>query len=272
MEENNKVFWHEAFFEALQLEFHQYHDALIFDNEYQLSKEALIMDVLVIKKKPGQQIDKNIGRIFKTHNIFEYKSETDSLTQFDYNKVVAYALLYSSFNTIPVSDITVTFAVTAHPRALIKYLRDERGFTVQTFESGIYYIRGDAFPIQVLESKLLPQNENLFLHNLRSNLDADDMTKIFDAYKGIKHVEPKNVYLDRLIQANPIAFEEAMDMSDVALELLLKVSEKRGDWLEKKLDIRAKEKIAKKLLLDDHPVDYVVAITELPYEEVARLA
>lgn len=75
MNESSKVFWHEAFFEALQLEFHQYHDALTFDNEYQLSKEALIMDVLVVKKKQGQRIDKSIGRFFETHNIFEYKSD-----------------------------------------------------------------------------------------------------------------------------------------------------------------------------------------------------
>jgi len=70
----------------------------------------------VIKKKPGERIDKNIGRIFKTHNIFEFKSETDSLTERDYNKVIAYALLYSSFTPASVADITVSFTVTIHPR------------------------------------------------------------------------------------------------------------------------------------------------------------
>jgi len=77
---------------------------------------------LVTHQKPGEHIDKNIGRIFKTHNIFEFKSETDSLAIQDYNKVVAYALLYSSFTSASVVDITVSFAVTIHPRELLKYL------------------------------------------------------------------------------------------------------------------------------------------------------
>ena len=70
--ERGKIFWHEAFFEALQHELHQYKDYLKFENEHQLSKEALSMDVLVIKKEKGVRIEKNIGRIFREHNIFEY--------------------------------------------------------------------------------------------------------------------------------------------------------------------------------------------------------
>ena len=51
------------FFEALQLEFHQYLHALKFIDEHQLSKEALIIDVIIIKKERGVKIEKNIGRI-----------------------------------------------------------------------------------------------------------------------------------------------------------------------------------------------------------------
>ena len=207
MTERTKVFWHEAFFEALQLEFHRYQDSLEFEDEYPLSKEALIMDVLVIKKKPGERIDKNIGRIFRTYNVFEFKSETDSLIERDYNKVVAYALLYSSFTPAPVSELTVSFAVTVHPRELMKYLESVRGFAVRMAEPGIYCVEGDTFPVQILESKLLPSDENLFLRNLRSNLSVEDAAKTTEAYKELKLFEKKNVYLDRLMQANQDAFE-----------------------------------------------------------------
>ena len=37
-----KVFWHEAFFEAMKLELHSYKDVLDFVSEYPLSKEALV--------------------------------------------------------------------------------------------------------------------------------------------------------------------------------------------------------------------------------------
>jgi len=269
MAEHNKVFWHEAFFEALKLEFHHYQDLLIFDNEYQLSKEALIMDVLIIKKKPGQQINKNIGKIFRSHNIVEYKSETDTITEHDYNKVVAYALLYSSFNKIPVDDITITFAITKHPKALTNYLTTKRGFAVHTAESGIYYVTGDTFTIQILESKLLPQDENLFLRNLRSNLSTDDVTQIAKAYETIKTFEAKNVYINRLIQANQKIFKEATSMSDVVREIFNEVAEREG-WFVKR-ELATSKTIAKKLLLMGRPIEEIVEATDLPYETVIDL-
>ena len=289
MDERTKVFWHEAFFEALQLEFHDYRDLLEFENEYLLSKEALSMDVLVIKKKPGERIDKNIGRIFRAHNIFEFKSETDSLTERDYNKVVAYALLYSSFTPVPVADITVTFAVTIHPRELLKYLENVRGFTVQTAGDGIYYVEGDTFPVQILESKRLPVKENLFMRNLRSNLSTSDVARTTEAYKKLKPFEKKNVYFDRLLQANTDAFEEAMNMSDAFRKFFDDMAEKDG-WLkdrikagieaqlqQERIELAAEyvaehaAVVAKKLLLRGIPIDEIAEDTGLPYETVASL-
>jgi len=272
MDVQDKVYWHEAFFEALQLEFHREQEFLEFVAEYPLSKEALIMDVLVIKKRPGKRIDKNIGRIFRTHNIFEFKSEKDSLLERDYNKVIAYALLYSSFTPAPVSDITVSFVVTVHPRELIKYLRNERGLAVRITDDGIYYVEGDTFPVQILESKLLPPDENLFLRNLRSNLSIKDVTMTAEAYKMLKPLEKRNVYFDRLRQANLKTFKEALSMSESMKELFFEVAEQEGwnvpDMLE---NFRAK-KIAKKLLHLGRPVEEVVEATELPYETVIGLA
>ena len=273
MEKRDKIYWHDAFFEALQLELNHYRDSLDFDNEHHLSREALIMDVLVIKKKSEERIDKNIGKIFKTHNIFEFKSEKDSLTEQDYNKVIAYALLYSSFTPAPVSDITVSFAVTIHPRELIKYLREERGFTVQIAEDGIYYVKGDTFLVQILESKRLPSEENLFIRNLRSNLSIEDVTKTAEAYRKLKPLEKKNAYLDRLIQANRNSFLEAMTVSNAVKELFFEVAEKDG-WLVDRDYNREFEKakaIAKKMLIMGDSIEKVIEATELPYETVTNL-
>ena len=112
--------------EAMKLNLHEYMDALTFMSEHQLSKEALIMDLLIIKKNPGVKIDKNIGRIFKTYNVIEYKPERDSLTINNYNKVLAYALLYSSFEGVPLEYVTITFSLSTRPRDLFKYLTNER--------------------------------------------------------------------------------------------------------------------------------------------------
>ena len=77
-EKNGKILWHDAFYEALQIELNDYAYALSFEHEHKLSKEALSMDVLIIKKSPDVKILKNIGRIFKEHNIFEYLTLTGS--------------------------------------------------------------------------------------------------------------------------------------------------------------------------------------------------
>jgi len=70
LNEHGKIYWHEVFYEGLKLEFEQYKDFLEFQTEHRLSKEALRVDVLVIKKDKNIQIDKNIGKIFRGHNLF----------------------------------------------------------------------------------------------------------------------------------------------------------------------------------------------------------
>ena len=57
-------------------------------SEHQLSKEALVNDMLVIKKNRDVAIEKDIGRIFRKCNIVEFKSEHDSLSIRDFHKVL----------------------------------------------------------------------------------------------------------------------------------------------------------------------------------------
>ena len=53
--------WHPAFYAGLQIEFAEEAEKLIFENEHQLSKKPLEIDVLVIKKKAEEQIQKILG-------------------------------------------------------------------------------------------------------------------------------------------------------------------------------------------------------------------
>ncbi|MCL1998428.1 MAG: hypothetical protein FWG65_06650, partial [Turicibacter sp.] len=103
---DDKIYWHDAFYAAYKMEFHEYAEYLEFIDEFQLSEEALIMDVLVLKKRADITIDRSIGKIFRTHNITEYKSETDRLKIDDYHKIMAYAFLYAAFKKVPLSEIT----------------------------------------------------------------------------------------------------------------------------------------------------------------------
>ena len=58
-----KVQWHPGFVAALDLELRDYREFLQFEKEYNLNTKPLEIDLLVIKKNAGIQIDNEIGRI-----------------------------------------------------------------------------------------------------------------------------------------------------------------------------------------------------------------
>ena len=268
----DKIYWHGAFFEAIQLELHQYLEILTFVYEYPLSKEELLIDVLVIRKEHDIEIQKNIGKIFRAINLFEFKSEKDSLTVDDYHKVMGYTYFYASSVHVPLSDITISFAVTMHPRNLLDYLENERGFKVTYTDDGICYVRGDTFDVQILESKLLSEEENLFIKNLRSNLSVAEAQRTLDAYKGIKDFESKNVYINRLAKANPAVFKEMMELSDTAIKDIVIVALAEDMGLLDDRDQARDVEIAKKMLIFGDTVEKVSKIMNIPIEKVKTLA
>ncbi len=138
----DKIAWHPGFYGAAELELRANSDVLTFIQEYNLSKEPLCADLLVIRKDPGVQIANEIGRIFKGHNIIEYKSPDDGLTIDDFYKAAAYACLYKSLgqtvDQYPGTDITVSLFREAYPRKLFSALRS-LGRNIEEKFPGIYY-------------------------------------------------------------------------------------------------------------------------------------
>jgi len=271
----DKIYWHGAFFEAIQLELHQYLETLTFVYEHPLSKEELLIDVLVIRKEQGVEIEKNIGKIFRAINLFEFKSEKDSLTVDGYHKVMGYAYFYASSVRASLSDITISFAVTVHPKNLLDYLENERGFKVMYTEDGICYVEGDTFDVQILESKKLSEEKNLFIRNLRSNLSVAEAQRTLDAYKKIKDFESKNTYINRLVKANPAVFKEMMELSDAAIKdmVVVALAEDMGlldEWGQKR-DLEKAKEIAKNLKLKRFPFADISESTGLPLQEIEAL-
>jgi len=185
------------------------------------------------------------------------------------------AHIYSSFEEVSLSDITISISLTIYPREFVKVLENERGCVVQDLGSGIYYVSGTDFPIQILESKRLSETENLFLRNLRSNLSSHDMFKTLQSYKERMSLNDKNVFVNRLAKANPKAYKEAIDMfSEDLRELFLEGAEEYG-WLDKrdsKREIERLKRVAQKMLMFGDSIEKVVEATELPVDTVLGLA
>jgi len=266
LDDQNKIYWHEPIFEGLTLVLDG--NNLNFQSEIPLSEEALIIDALVTKAE-GTKVNNEIGRIFRGHNLFEFKSEKDSFSIYDYAKVIGYAGIYSSQKKIPMTDITISIMLTMFPRELVRFLEDERSVKVQDIGSGIYYIRGESFNIQLIESKRLSE-ENLLLRNLRSGLSADEVKSTFWAYEKKRPIDKRSIYLSRLIKANPVAFEEAYSMvTEETVDIILGVIERSGQ-LEKRL-IEDRKRTAKNMLSLGMSVENIARATELPIETVQSL-
>ena len=93
---NEKLQWHPAFSAALRITLGDEMQYLDMLEEYPLGKKPPQIDVLVIKKLKDIAIKKKIGRIFRGHNIIEYKSPKDHLSVNDFYKVYGYTCFYQS--------------------------------------------------------------------------------------------------------------------------------------------------------------------------------
>jgi hypothetical protein len=238
--------------------------------EYQLATEPLRIDLLIIKKSPGMAIDKNIARIFRSDNILEFKSPGDYLSVKDFLKVYAYACLYAAITPeIDFSGITLTLVEHRHPRELISYLSGERRYGVEETGPGIYTVRGDYLPIQIIETKRLPAEENLWLKSLTNDLERGAARAILEGRKEAAREAPLSAYMDVLMRANPRAFMEALNMANHT-ETFEEVFTEAGiipQWKEE-----GKKEIARNLLAKGWAVEDVAETTELPLEKVRSLA
>jgi hypothetical protein len=203
---DEKIQWHPAFDAALQIEFGDEAKYLEFDPEHLISKKPMQIDVLV-KNEKHVKLKKNIGRIFRQYNIIEYKSPKDDLDIDDFYKTYAYACLYKSdteaVDLIPADELTITFVCYHYPRNMLRKLKQDRKFSVEQQDSGIYYLIGDAIPIQLVIVPKLSKEHNYWLNNLRNDLKAGSEIKNFiENYGKNKNSKLYQSLADAVMRAN----------------------------------------------------------------------
>lgn len=268
--------WHPAFFAGIQIELEEEREKLIFENEHQLSTKPMEIDVLVIKKHSDVQIQKNIGRIFRGHNIVEYKSPEDSFSINDFYKVYGYACFYKSdtetVDAIRADDITITFVVKQFPREMLKKLQRTRNLQVVKFDEGIYHISGDIFPIQIIHTAKLSKENIFWLRNLTNDLKAkEDAQNLLDRYNERQQENLYQSVMDVIVKANIELFEEVDDMCDALMEIVKpKVDAKVQAALEEGR-IREKSDLISKMLGKGMAVEEIADLLEESVETVQKL-
>ncbi|MDR2663693.1 MAG: hypothetical protein LBC31_11920 [Treponema sp.] len=278
LKKKQPVTWHTAFYDAIRLELYQYRDVLSFEFEHPLNTEPLRIDVVIIKKESGVVIEKPIGAFFRGVNLVEYKSPRDYLAKDDFHKVGAYARLYSVLNQADITDITVSFVEEAHPRKLLDYLRDVYRYKVTERWPGIYHVSGDIMPVQIIESKRLREDDNIWLRDLRGGLDAGRLRKVLELSKGMPKGSPLSAYINMVLRANPQGLQEVLKMSDAALEAVFEEFGLTEKWIEQGIEQgreqgeeQAKLLIAKNLVNMGWGIESVAKATELDASKLQAL-
>ena len=205
---SSRTEWHPAFVEAIQLELNKYRDILTFEPELQLTAQPLKIDVLVIKKCQEVKIEKNIGRIFRTYNVIEYKSPDDYLSIEDYDKTQVYSRFYAVNRGVRTKDMSVTLVSTRKPIKLLNYLTSETPYLVRLEQAGIYLVEGDTSPTQIIVSKELSEKVNLWLTNLNNRLTINKLRRVLSATSKLTKNTPVRAYINVLIEENTTTFKE----------------------------------------------------------------
>jgi hypothetical protein len=198
--------------EAIQLVLGPYRDVLQFNPEFPLGSEPLRIDVVIIKKTQDVAIDRAIATIFKSVNLAEYKSPTDHLSVADVYKVYGYACLYTSEEKVDITDATITFVGSRYPRKLLSHLKKVRGYAVEERSPGIYSVVGDILPIQIIDSRELSEDENIWLKGLDNRLDVGQVNQFLAEIERLGKAMRVATYFDVISRANAESMEEATAM------------------------------------------------------------
>ena len=146
------------------------------------------MDLLIIKKDPQTVIEDEIGNIFRGHNIVEYKSPEDGLTQDDFYKTLGYAFIYKALgatvDAIPLRELTVSIFRDGYPRDMFDALL-AHGATITEQFPGIYYVTGIVpIPTQIVVTGKL-SDAHPVLKILSSHVRAEDVRRFVNFTKDL---------------------------------------------------------------------------------------
>ncbi|MBP3610432.1 MAG: Rpn family recombination-promoting nuclease/putative transposase [Lachnospiraceae bacterium] len=225
MAEEKLLQWHAAFYAGIQIELEAEAQELVFEQEHMLGTKPMQVDVLIIKKNTEKRIQKNIGRMFKKHNLVEYKSPKDYLSIDDFYKVLGYACFYKSdsgkVDEIKIEEMTITFVCSHYPGKMLRHLETKWRLRIEKQEEGIYYITGSVFQIQLLVTTRLSEENNLWLKYLTDDISENTVAeKLLQEYG--KHMK-NHLYesmMNIIVRANAEMFQEVRSMCEALLELM----------------------------------------------------
>jgi predicted transposase YdaD len=141
----------------------------------------------------------------------------------------------------------------------------------------VYSIKGDSIPLQIIDTRELPVEENLWLTQLDNRLDHTGARRIIRELDRENRAERMAAYIDAVYTANFEVMEEVSRMSDTTM-VYGKTLENAGYVTRKMIlaKIAGKEEekveIARNALAQGISIETVAVITALDIEKVREIS
>ena len=174
---------------GLMLSLRKYRNRLEAHPGYQLNRKPREIDCVILDKlDAAEEMDNDIARCFRKHNIIELKNPREVLSVDTIWKVISYAAQYKSEETAedprPMQEITVTLLRAARPKKAFSQLK-ALGYDVKNAYPGIYYISGLVdIKMQVVVSSELEGDDFVPLRLQRRNASKEDYKKFLGNVTG----------------------------------------------------------------------------------------
>ena len=204
--------------------------------EVALSSKPLDVDVVVVKKGETARLNHPVADIFRTYNLFEFKSPGDRLEPNDYDKGMAVLRLYKAIEhkkMLTLDSFTLTFVSNRRPRAMLRMLA-MRGLPVIAGKpvQGFYQVEKEAVPVQVLVLKELPDPEKAYMFSVFFTGKEKIRLKATSLLLEKHLADPVNPYRRELLEfkfKNQLVSPEEME---VLLEMLRQMKEQERKRIE----------------------------------------
>ncbi len=241
--------WHPAFYGAAELELRDNKEDIEFHQEYNLSKEPLRVDLLVVRKLANVQVKNEIGHIFRQYNIVEYKSPGDGLSIDTFYKTVGYACFYKGLgkteDAIPIQEMSISFFREVYPGKLFTKL-ESLGMEIKNPYPGIYYIRQwQAMPdIQIVVTGVVDPEKHPALRVLSRNVKEEDARAFVQEASKLTEPEDRNnvdAVLDASVAANRELYETIRRDDPFMCEALRELMKDEIAEREQKADEKARQ-------------------------------
>ena len=173
--------WHSWMDALLHIVLHR--RPVTIEREFMLGSQPPRADFLILMEKEIVDLELGIFRIFREHNIIEFKSPDDELTERVLWKCIGYAGFYMSMKDLSPKQVTLTLIRAAKPLHLFQeldgHIRAEKG------TKGIYYIENweVSFPIQVIVTSELPGPEYAGFRSISKKPRVEDIELMFRSHE-----------------------------------------------------------------------------------------